>query len=94
MGGRRGLTFAAALTLALLTARSGAPARRADEPVMVRTTFSPECAFAREASSQPKQSGVTTICSTITGNRTPGPASRLWRQSHTAPRAVLGKHRS
>ena len=93
MGGRRGSTFAAALTLALLTAGSGAPARRADEPVMVGTTFRPERALAREASSQPKQSGATTICATITGSRTPGPASRLWRQSYTAPRAVLGKHR-
>jgi hypothetical protein len=46
MGGRRGSTFAAALTLALLTADSGAPARRADEPVMVGTTFSPERALA------------------------------------------------
>ncbi len=41
-------------------------------------------ADSREASSQPKQCGVTTICSTITGQATLGPASCLWRQSQSA----------
>jgi len=46
MGGRRGSTFAAALTLALLTAGGGDPARRGDDRPTVGTTFSPERALA------------------------------------------------
>ncbi len=45
MGRRRGSTFAAALTLALLAAAGGDAPPRGDEPVSVGTTFSPERAL-------------------------------------------------
>jgi len=46
MGRSQGVQFAAALMLALLTARGGDPLPRGDEPVTVGTTFSPERAVA------------------------------------------------